>query len=153
MVAAVIWAIALPLAALGRARPQVPTAAWIGTTFVYAAGAAVCHQRPERSFQLAGQPLPVCARCLGIYGAAAVAALVFSASRRKPADGRGSVDARARARSAAFLAALPTAATVMWEWRGGGTLSNLVRAIAGVPLGLFVAWVVAAAGHPDAQSE
>jgi uncharacterized membrane protein len=27
----------------------------------------LCHQDPARSFWIAGQPLPVCARCLGIY--------------------------------------------------------------------------------------
>lgn len=28
---------------------------------------AVCHQRPERSFWLYGQPWAVCTRCLGVY--------------------------------------------------------------------------------------
>ena len=28
---------------------------------------AVCHQIPERSFQIAGYPLAVCARCTGLY--------------------------------------------------------------------------------------
>lgn len=32
-----------------------------------AIGYAVCHQLPARSFHLAGQPLPLCARCTGIY--------------------------------------------------------------------------------------
>ncbi|MBE7471927.1 MAG: DUF2085 domain-containing protein [Anaerolineales bacterium] len=32
-----------------------------------AIGYAVCHQIPARSFHLAGQPLPLCARCTGIY--------------------------------------------------------------------------------------
>ncbi len=27
----------------------------------------ICHQRPERSFAPLGRPLPVCARCLGLY--------------------------------------------------------------------------------------
>src|ERR1043165_9302763 len=33
----------------------------------YRVFAALCHQIPERSFYLAGQPLAVCARCFGIY--------------------------------------------------------------------------------------
>lgn len=33
----------------------------------HAIGYAVCHQIPARSFHLAGQPLPLCARCTGIY--------------------------------------------------------------------------------------
>ena len=36
-----------------------------------------CHQLPERSFHLAGHPLAVCARCLGIYAGFAAAALLF----------------------------------------------------------------------------
>src|SRR3989339_1170806 len=30
-------------------------------------GYAVCHQIPERTFHLHGQPLPLCSRCTGIY--------------------------------------------------------------------------------------
>ena len=30
-------------------------------------GYAICHQIPERSFHVAGQQLPLCARCTGIY--------------------------------------------------------------------------------------
>lgn len=33
----------------------------------HAIGYAVCHQIPARSFHLDGQPLPLCARCTGIY--------------------------------------------------------------------------------------
>ncbi|MEW5901924.1 MAG: DUF2085 domain-containing protein [Acidobacteriota bacterium] len=33
----------------------------------YAVYSNVCHQIPARSFQAFGQPLAVCARCLGIY--------------------------------------------------------------------------------------
>ncbi len=34
---------------------------------IYAALGWVCHQRPERSWQLAGKSLAVCVRCLGLY--------------------------------------------------------------------------------------
>ena len=44
---------------------------------VYVAGAVVCHQKAERSFSLAGQPLPVCARCTGIYVGAALTVLAL----------------------------------------------------------------------------
>jgi uncharacterized membrane protein len=37
---------------------------------IYAFFSPLCHQRPDRSFFLAGFPLAVCARCLGIYGGA-----------------------------------------------------------------------------------
>ena len=35
--------------------------------FLYALFSPICHQIPERSFSLCGQPLAVCGRCLGIY--------------------------------------------------------------------------------------
>jgi len=35
-------------------------------TWPYAFGALVCHQRPDRSFALAGNQLPVCDRCFAI---------------------------------------------------------------------------------------
>jgi uncharacterized membrane protein len=37
----------------------------------------VCHQIPERAFQIEGHPLAVCARCTGIYFGFAVGVLVF----------------------------------------------------------------------------
>ena len=47
-----------------------------------------CHQNPERSFSFAGQALPFCQRCTGLY-VGAVAAAVFLASfgrrQRRPA--------------------------------------------------------------------
>jgi uncharacterized membrane protein len=37
---------------------------------------AVCHQRPERSLWLSGQPWAVCARCSGIYAGLAIGVLL-----------------------------------------------------------------------------
>lgn len=37
--------------------------------------AAVCHQTPARCFTWLGRPLPVCARCLGLYAGVLAAAL------------------------------------------------------------------------------
>jgi hypothetical protein len=48
--------------------------------FIYAFGSLICHQRPERSFHLAGAQLPVCARCLGIYMGVAIGSIVATAS-------------------------------------------------------------------------
>ncbi len=41
----------------------------------------VCHQDPTRSFWIAGAPVAVCARCLGIY-LGAIAGAFVNASRR-----------------------------------------------------------------------
>lgn len=86
------------LAALAVILPQivVPLAMPAGTlhmpvafsleepaTWPYAFGTLVCHQRPDRSFALAGNQLPVCERCLAIElgMAAAFAATLLVAPR------------------------------------------------------------------------
>jgi hypothetical protein len=43
------------------------------------------------------------------------------------------------------IAALPTIATLAFEWTTGVTPSNIVRACAGVPLGVAVAAIVLSA--------
>ncbi|MCU0508722.1 MAG: DUF2085 domain-containing protein [Anaerolineae bacterium] len=43
---------------------------------------AVCHRIPERTFELAGRPLPLCARCSGLYLGAAAALLALAARGR-----------------------------------------------------------------------
>jgi hypothetical protein len=59
-------AAAFVLAAI-YAAPLLPA---IGIAF-----SAVCHQFPERCFEWLGRPLPVCARCLGLYSGVLAAAL------------------------------------------------------------------------------
>ncbi len=44
---------------------------------LYQAFSYVCHQQPERSFFIAGQPLAVCARCTGLYGGFALTTLLY----------------------------------------------------------------------------
>jgi hypothetical protein len=51
------------------------------------------------------------------------------------------------------LALLPTAATLVWEWTTGVVPSNGVRALAGFPIGVAVAWIVSRATVATAQSE
>jgi uncharacterized membrane protein len=48
-----------------------------------AVGYAICHRIPERSFMAFGQPLPLCARCTGIYLGVMTALGVFIASGRR----------------------------------------------------------------------
>src|SRR5687767_6864982 len=45
---------------------QVNDLHWFSSA-VYGAFGRVCHQIPERSFHVVGQPLAVCARCTGLY--------------------------------------------------------------------------------------
>lgn len=68
-----VAAVAAPLLAAGH-----PLATLLIRDFF----AAVCHQQPARSFMLAGAPVAVCVRCLGIYCGAAAGAATGSKARR-----------------------------------------------------------------------
>lgn len=57
---------------------DLPLAAWSITQFFSFA----CHQDPARSFWIAGAPMAVCARCLGIYLGAAAGAWLRIARRQ-----------------------------------------------------------------------
>jgi hypothetical protein len=167
----VVWASAVLLAPLlaGMGRGA--------TGLLYALGAAVCHQRPDRSFHWVGVQLPVCARCTGVYIGAAVGALAWlllgglsrprptaadraRASRpstRTPPAPESRVRCRARdwiaTRECALLAvALLGAPTFLTAATAGAGLfdpPNLWRALLAVPLGAIAALVVGAvaSGH------
>ena len=129
-------AIAWPLvagAALWQRAQSTTEPAW--TTLVYAAAGRVCHQRPERSFHTHDVAWPVCARCTGLYLAAPFASIV--AFRR-----RSLTAARFQPLRLCAMAAIPTALTLLWEWGGLGTPSNLVRFATALPLGAAVAFIL-----------
>jgi len=129
--AALMWLTLILLSPVALASGRFPTL----TMAVYHAGSLVCHQRPERSFHLAGVQLPVCARCFGLYLSGAVGLTI--ASRR-----RGSISA-ATSRLLLVLAALPIAITVALEWLGLIHTTNIVRMVSGLPLGFAAAVVIA----------
>jgi uncharacterized membrane protein len=130
--AAVLWAAAILLAPLAIASGQGRLS--LGAAGVYTAGARVCHQRPDRCFWIHGRPMPVCARCTGLYAGAALAGplALFLAS---------GLSSR-RARLTVTLAALPTLISWGIEIAGLAHPSNSVRAIAALPLGFVAAWLV-----------
>ena len=103
---------------------------------------AICHQRPERSFFIAGTQLPVCARCMGLYAGAALAVPMALLSAT-PMPSR-------RARAALAIAALPTAITWTLEVAGAAHFSNVARFVAALPLGGAAAWLVLSAIAPEA---
>ena len=106
------------------------------TVLVYEFAGRICHQRPERSFHLAGTPLPVCARCFGLYASgtvAAVTALVLAA-------GKG-VRGWRHARLVFAAASAPTVVTLAVEQFGLASPSNAARALASLPLGAAAGWL------------
>jgi uncharacterized membrane protein len=113
---------------------------------LYAAGALICHQLPDRSFHVQAIQLPVCARCFGLYGGAAVGSAVGVAGfARRWLARRPLLWTRSMKWAATGVAAVPTAATFALEWGFGWPISNAVRAAAALPLGFAVAFVVAGA--------
>jgi hypothetical protein len=148
-IAATGWAAALPLAdfLMSRVHPADPLS--VMALLVYAAGRIVCHQRLDRSFHLWSAQMPVCARCTGIYAGAAIAAATLLIRTRARAGFMSPIlpDADTVRRILA-AAALPTLATLILEWTTWMMPSNTVRALAGIPLGAAVAWVIGAAVAP-----
>jgi len=139
LISSTSWAVCLPLTAFAASRPDAASLVYGFAVLTYGVGHLVCHQLPERSFHLWGAALPVCARCSGIYVGAAVASVVFGV-----APGRLSSEARSakEARLVLLTALLPSAATLLFEWTTGVTPANWIRALAGIPLGVAVAWAV-----------
>jgi uncharacterized membrane protein len=137
IIAALAWAAAIVLAPLALASGRAGVS--LGAAGVYGAGARICHQRPARCFRIGDVPMPVCARCTGLYAGAAAAAplALFLASGSSVLSSR-------RARRIAALAAVPTLLTWGLEVAGLAHPSNTVRAVAGLPLGFAVAWLVLA---------
>jgi len=127
-----LWAASIPLATFVASRPDASSVTYGFALTVYAIGHVVCHQQPARSFHLWMTSLPVCARCTGIHIGAAVSAIALLRVRVRESNPR-----------AVLLAAVvPTAATLVFEWTTGVMPSHWVRALAGVPLGVVVAWAI-----------
>jgi hypothetical protein len=135
---AVAWAVLILLAPwLGSAAGDGRGGAWLSAA-AYWLGALVCHQRPERSFHLAGAQLPVCARCTGLYVSGALGVL-FAWWR-----GRSAGSARPSPwRVPLVLATLPTLVTLVVEWWWPAATSKAVRAIAAVPAGAVAGLLLA----------
>jgi len=147
---AIGWAVLIPSAAVAAGRASGAPVVDLLAALPYMVGAVICHQQAARSFAIWSQQLPVCARCTGIYVGAAIAALVvsFRAARgfqpRERGPERAALHLNAE-RTFLIVAALPTLATLAFEWSTSTAPSNVVRAIAGFPLGAAVAWVILSA--------
>lgn len=142
--AAIAWVALLPLGDFAATRAHATFAVHLFAFAVYSVGSLLCHQRPERSFHLLAAQLPVCARCTGIYLGAAVAAVAAPVVQPlRPATREAALKGCATdPRLVAFLAALPTIATLVYEWTTGVMPSNWMRFAAGLPLGIAASWLV-----------
>jgi len=146
--AASLWLLLLVLAPVALSRGVAP----LGTLAVYGSGSILCHQQPERSFEVAGVQMPVCGRCFGLYLAGAAGALAaFASGRRRRTAGVQAV------RIALAVAAAPILLSVGLEWTGVVAGSNASRFASALPLGAAGGWLlqqtIAAAGdRPDALS-
>jgi uncharacterized membrane protein len=114
----------------------------LAVEFVYAIGSLICHQLPERSFFLGGQPLPVCARCTGLYLSGAAGAMGWLAW--KVARGWRPIElSPGLAVRLVGVGSIPTAVTVATAMAGIWDGSNAVRALLAIPLGVSAGGVVA----------
>lgn len=129
--AAVLWAALIVVAPFAFHSHALAAPAAV----VYAGASRICHQRPERSFEIAGWQMPVCARCSGLYVSGAAGALVAFLPWRKRTT------AFVSSRNLLLLTALPTALTWTLEIVGVMPFSNTTRAIAALPLGAAAGWV------------
>ena len=101
---------------------------------VYGAASHICHQRTDRSFHTHGVKWPVCGRCSGLYLAAPVGACLALVTRRR--------FYRRDAAVVVGLAALPTLITFVLEWTGATPMTSLARALAALPLGAAIAFLI-----------
>jgi uncharacterized membrane protein len=128
---ALLWALTILVAPFALQRGRIASAS---SALIYQGANQICHQRPARSFHLAGVQLPVCARCAGLYLSGAAAALAAWSGRRRVAVPRAT-------RTILALAAVPTVLTVTVELAGLAYPSNAVRALSALPLGAAAGWI------------
>ena len=118
------------------AAPYLPV--WVaGPLYVFSS--FVCHQLADRSFHFGAVQLPVCARCIGIYGGAAIGAVAAFV---------GPLPGSRKATLVIAVTAVPTAVTLILEWASAWFPSNTARALAGATLGLALAHVLVDATRP-----
>lgn len=118
------------LIALGPflAESGVAAAAWMRLAL-----APACHQLPDRCLDIGAGPMPVCARCFGLYAGGALGLLVSAAAGRS---------LRPRLRWL-LLAALPSVIDFTLGKLGWPTLANLPRMLAALVPGLLVGLLLA----------
>ena len=101
-----------------------------GTVFFFA---GVCHQIPERSFHLWGEPAAVCSRCLGVYAGFLMGTAGFPLARKGLTGGFPSPWILS-------AAVVPAATDFVMAHLGIFDSGNLVRAITGLIPGVVASF-------------
>ncbi len=116
----------------------------MAATTVYLMASRVCHQRPERSFRVAGRHMPVCGRCAGLYMSGALGLVASLGWRRRGRDAAAAPGTAVLDRRAVLvaIAAAPTLATWLLEAGGAWDPGTAGRALAALPLGASVGVLV-----------
>jgi len=133
-VVSLAWAVAIVAAPALLRRPSAVGRAVAVAPYVI--GSRVCHQAAARSFTVAGAPLPVCARCTGIYAGVPFGIVAGLVSARVRPAGPG------RAGRVLAWAALPTILTVTIEHAGAAPVPGWLRAACGAVLAGVAAQVI-----------
>jgi uncharacterized membrane protein len=130
--------------------PTLILAAATLTTAAIAAGASMqwrllfrlmCHGRPERCLELFGAPMPICARCTGIYLGLMAGLAAFWLVR--------SLSEKAL-RIATFIALTPLAIDGLTQLSGLRESTNELRIATGLVAGLaFGLWILAVVEQRD----
>lgn len=147
-----LWTAALLLAPATLVG-QKSQPSWRAAALVYAIGAGVCHQRPERSFHTAGVQWPVCARCTGLYAGGTAGLLAWPMARRlrrrkgaATAVGESDLERYHVRRRRRFIVAVaaPTVVTALTALAGLFDPGNAWRALLALPLGALAGGALAA---------
>ncbi len=115
---------------------------------IYSIGGVICHQIPDRSFFWAGQQLPVCARCTGLYVSGTLGLIAWIAIKTGRRWRPLAIDPRVALRLLA-IAAIPTALSLAAGLTGLWDGSNVTRALLAMPLGGSAGAIVAAVATKD----
>lgn len=104
----------------------------------------LCHGRVERSLELFGAPMPICARCTGIY-AGLLGGLAFFWLIRFVRE--------KQMRMVSFAAVTPLAIDGLTQLTGLRESTNALRIVTGVVAGLaFGIWILSAVEHREEKA-
>ena len=102
----------------------------------------LCHHLPDRTLSFNHSLLPVCARCTGIWSGWILAGILWFLTANRARSWRTAAEPSTLFTLAGFF--LAGAALAIFETAGLLSLGNIARAGLGVPLGLFVGWLLLA---------